>query len=115
MKPNLHLVDTDTTRGPEQAHELTIVQTWRERPISDRWLVRGQDEVGRRGWFLRFEVTGLYTRRVGPFPTRAAALERLEELLATIITDPLCTLQNELSAAQRCVVEGIPRLMGRSR
>ena len=57
-------------------------QQWNERPLSPRELFCGQDETGRRGWFLRLEITGLYPRRVGPFPTRTDALECVETFLA---------------------------------
>ena len=88
-------------------------QQWNERPLSPNQLFCGQDETGRRGWFLRMEITGLYPRRVGPFPTRAEALDCVEELLAVIILEPLLNLQNELSgSSRRCVIEGVPTLTG---
>lgn len=89
-------------------------QQWNERPLSPRELFCGQDETGRRGWFLRLEITGLYPRRVGPFPTRTDALECVETFLAEIILEPLLNLQNELSrSSRRCVIEGVPTLTGR--
>jgi hypothetical protein len=89
-------------------------RTWRERPVSVRWLFRAQDEAGRRGWFLRFEGTGLYARRVGPFPTRMDALDCVETLLAEITLGALLDLHNDMTSEQACVTEAIPSLTGRT-
>ena len=91
-------------------------QWWIERSPSTRQLFCGQDEAGRRGWFFRVDITGLYPRRVGPFPTRAEALDCFEDLPAEIILEPLLNLQNELAGgpSQRCVIEGVPTLTGRT-
>jgi hypothetical protein len=109
MDTTLTLVDTETVPAPEAD------RTWRERPVSDRWLFRAQDEAGRRGWFLRFEVTGLYARRVGPFPTRTDALACLEAMLAEITLGPLLDLHNVIRDKQACATEAIPRLTGRAK
>jgi hypothetical protein len=86
------------------------VQVWREQPASEDWLFQATDAVGRSGWFLRLSITGLYPRRIGPYPTREEALDALEEVLAHIITDPLCDLENEMHRHGEYVVEGVPLL-----
>ena len=106
METTLSLV-TDEQARPETPH------IWREQPVSEDWLFRGRDEVGRSGWFLRLSITGLYPRRVGPFPSKAKALEVLEEIISEIEVGTLCELMNEMSAQRRrYVVEGIPTLTG---
>ncbi len=115
MGQMMTLVNKDSTIRKEETVENTTARIWRERPISDTWLYRGVDEAGRRGWFIRLELTGLYPRRVGPFATRAAALDRIEAMLAQFVTEPLTELQNDLAEGQTCVVEGVPRLTGRTR
>lgn len=109
MDATVTLVDTDTVPAPKAA------RTWRERLVSGRWLFRAQDAAGRRGWFLRVEVTGLYARRVGPFPTRMDALDRLETLLAEITLGPLMDLHNDLTSEQAYATEEMPRLTGRTK
>ena len=52
--------------GSKQQAEASIPHYIRERPISEEWLFQGKDELGREGWFLRIEVTGLWPRRVWP-------------------------------------------------
>ena len=110
MGTTLTLMNKETVSAPEAE------RTWRERPVSDRWLFRAQDDAGRRGWFLRIEVTGLYPRRVGPFPTRAGALECLETLLSEITLGALLDMQNEIQEEHACVcvTEEIPTLTGRT-
>jgi hypothetical protein len=90
-------------------------QRWIERSPSTRQLFRAQDDAARRGWFFRFEVTGLYPRRVGPFPTRTDALKCVETLLAEITLGAMLDLHNELASEQACVTEEIPRLTGRTK
>lgn len=83
---------------------------YRERAISEDWLFHGKDEVGREGWFVRIEVTGMYPRRVGPFATQEEACEVLEDFLHDLV-EPFGTLERELDRPQQnCVVEGVPRL-----
>ena len=107
--------NTLTVVGKKTVPAPGAARTWREQPVSDRWLFRAQDQAGRRGWFLRFEVTGLYARRVGPFPTRAEALDCLEELVAEITLGAVLDLQNMMTSEQACVTEEIPRLTGRTK
>jgi hypothetical protein len=108
MGTTLTIVEKKPVPAPEAE------RAWRERPVSDRWLFRAQDAAGRRGWFLRLEVTGLYARRVGPFPTRTDALKCVETLLAEITLGALLDLHNDMTSEQACVTEEIPRLTGRT-
>jgi len=86
---------------------------WREMPITDDIIFRGKDEFGRAGWFVRITVSGLYPRRVGPYPTKKAALGVLEEFIAGVIQEPLCELEGDKTAQQAYVVEGVPALKSR--
>src|SRR5687767_8074737 len=104
METPLSIV-TDEQAKPDTPH------IWREQPVSADWLFRGRDEVGRSGWFLRLSITGLYPRRVGPFPSKAKALDVLEDLISGIEVTMLCELMNEMSVQhRRYVVEGISTL-----
>ena len=83
---------------------------FRERALLEESLFQGKDERGCDGWFLRLEVTGLYPRRVGPFSSKARAVELLEEFLGEVVMGPLCETGNTVRDKQVCVVEGMPRL-----
>lgn len=86
---------------------------WRETPIINDIIFRGKDACGRSGWFLRLTVSGLYPRRVGPYPTKRAAIDVLEEFIAHVQVEPLCSLEGDRTAQQAYVVEGVPTLKGR--
>jgi len=86
---------------------------WRERHLSEEELFEATDEVGRTGWFIRLDITGLFSRRLGPFDSKDAALKCFEECVARMMFDPLCELQAELTEGQY-VIEGIPRLTGKA-
>ena len=92
------------------AESSTNGRTWRERPLSERWLFHGEDEAGRLGWFVRIEVTGLYPRRVGPFATKAEAVKMIEYVAGETILELFTNLQNNLTIDQACLVEGVPTL-----
>lgn len=98
--------------GSKRQAEASIPHFIRERPISEDWLFQGKDELGREGWFLRIEVTGLYPRRCGPFKTQVAACKFFEEVLGDEMLDVICNIENKMSYGpdQACVVEGVPRL-----
>jgi hypothetical protein len=80
-------------------------QVWHERALSGQSIFHGEDELGRTGWFLRLEVTGLFPRRCGPFASREEAVDTLGRFLGDLVPGALCELRNELDAGQ-CVVEG---------
>ena len=88
-------------------------RTWREKSITRGTVFRGKDECGRIGWFLRIPVTGLYPRRVGPYPTKRTAIDGLEELLAGVIQESLLNMESDITNTQSFVIEGIPMLNGR--
>lgn len=52
-----------------------------ERKPQPDWFVMATNDFGEREWFLRFEVTGWYPRRYGPFKTKRQALLFLDTLL----------------------------------
>lgn len=83
---------------------------WREQPISEDWLFQATDERGCEGWFLRLCITGLYPRRVGPFPSKAVALAVLEDFILTCDREVLCELQNSMDGNSVYVIESVPTL-----
>jgi len=97
----------------KQDNKSAICRTWRETPITTDIIFRGKDACGRSGWFLRLTVSGLYPRRVGPYPTRRAALNVLEEFVAGVVLEPFTNLHNESTDQQAYVVEGMPALKSR--
>ena len=97
-------------KASQQQGDASMPHHYRERAVSEDWLFHGKDEVGREGWFVRIEVTGMYPRRVGPFATQEDACELLEDFLHDLL-EPLRNLESELERPeQSCVVEGVPRL-----
>lgn len=89
------------------------VKIWRERPLTEEILFRGTDEGGRSGWFLRLTVSGLYPRRVGPYRTKAEAIEALEEFVSDVYAEALLNVMNAAQNGQVFVVEGVPTLNAR--
>jgi hypothetical protein len=91
--------------------EAAVMHHDRERPLSEDWLFQGKDEVGREGWFLRIEVTGMYPRRCGPFKTQAEACDLLEGFLNGHVLGGFVDIQGEMDHPnQTCIVEGVPHL-----
>ena len=80
-------------------------QVWHERALAEKSVFHGEDELGRTGWFLRLEVTGLFPRRCGPFASREEAVDTLGRFLGDLVPGALGELRNELDVGQ-CVVEG---------
>ena len=48
------------------------------------WTVSAKDEKGRELWWLRVSVTGLRTRRFGPFKSQQVALLVLDDILSFV-------------------------------
>lgn len=88
-------------------------RTWRETPMTTDIIFRGKDACGRSGWFLRLTVSGLYPRRVGPYPTKQAARAVLEEFVAEVQLEQFTNLQNVVTDHQAYIVEGVPALKSR--
>jgi len=88
-------------------------RTWRERALAPDEIFQGADEVGRSGWFLRFAVTGMYPRRIGPFDSYEDALAVHESLVDELIT-AFIDAENDLECWQACFVEEVPRLVAPS-
>jgi len=90
MDTPLALVTTESTKmKPEEKGRI-----WRECPLTEDVLFRGTDEGGRSGWFLRLTVSGMYPRRVGPYRTKAEAIDALEEFVADVYSEPFLNLMN---------------------
>ena len=100
-------------KGEPEAKPTGPCRTWRERPITRDVVFRGKDECGRTGWFVRITVSGLYPRRVGPYLTKRTAIDKLEEILAGLIQEPLLEMESDITDPQAFVIEGIPTLNGR--
>lgn len=56
------------------------------------WLVSAVNGTGEQEWFVRFELAGLYPRRIGPFPSEQAAEEyyneTVREFLNGLVSNP---------------------------
>ncbi len=55
-----------------------------ERPPSDDWFVPGTTPRGRRIWYCRFAVTGLFPRLYGPFSSKRKAVCFLDAAISTL-------------------------------
>ena len=98
-------------KGSKQQTEAPAPHHDRERALSEDWLFQGKDEVGREGWFLRIEVTGMGPRRCGPFTTQDKACEFLEGFLHRHVLGGFCEIQSEMTPPhQTCVTKGVPQL-----
>ena len=109
MDTPLTLVTADAT----EMEPKRIIRSWRELPVTDDVLFRGTDERGRSGWFVRLTVGGMFPRRVGPYRTKSAASDVLEEFMTNVQLELFLNLMNDMQDYQVCVVEGVPTLKGR--
>ncbi len=66
-----------TKPANSNANKIVII----ERKPQPDWFVTAKNDFGEREWFLRFEVTGWYPRRYGPFKRKRQALLFLDSLL----------------------------------
>ena len=108
MENNLALVTVEPGGQPTRPSRI-----WREMAITNDLIFRGKDECGRTGWFVRITVSGLYPRRTGPYATIRTAIDMLEEILAGVIQEPLCSLEGDMKGQQAYVIEGVPALKSR--
>lgn len=83
------------------------VRVWRERVLTDEELFHAEDGAGRKGWFLRLSVTGMYPRRIGPFSSKEEALDVLETVAYRFEVEIMTDIQNDLEHTQACVQEGV--------
>ena len=60
---------------------------WLEQRPRPEWFVKIKSPSGRVQWFVRFKVTGLETRRYGPFAGKRQCLQFLDEALEVIWYD----------------------------
>ncbi len=84
------------------ANKIVII----ERKPQPDWFVTAKNDFGKPEWFLRFEVTGWYPRRFGPFKTKRQALLFLDSLLDEC-GDAVDNVMNERSSSihDRRIVE----------
>lgn len=92
------LVTTSRPKPRTRRRELEKIEIMETRP-QDRWFQQARDPWGRIVWFLRLEVTGLRTRRYGPFATKRKGLLFLDFLLDNV-SDGICEADNGLPAYQ---------------
>ncbi len=102
---------TLVSEGTEQTEASESI-TYRECDPDLQCLFQGKDEVGREGWFLRLEVTGMYTRRCGPFETREEALNILDGFANKVVEGFIDVLNALDMPKQISVLEDVPRLAG---
>ncbi|MBI5673476.1 MAG: hypothetical protein HZC50_09605 [Nitrospirae bacterium] len=72
------LIDTEQPVAPRKKRERIQIM---EMPPREEWFQKGRDSFGREVWFVRVEMTGLRTRRYGPFPTKHKGLLFLDHML----------------------------------
>lgn len=90
------LIDTEKPVAPRKKRErIQIV----EMPPSEEWFQRSRDQWGREVWFIRVQITGLRTRRFGPFPTKHKGLLFLDHLLDEV-ADALSSASGDLGRYQ---------------
>ncbi len=81
---SLKLVDTDTTtefsKGENSQRRRRSIELIEVQPRPE-WTISAKTEKGRELWWLRFSVTGLRTRRYGPFKSESVALLVLDDML----------------------------------
>ncbi len=92
------LIDTDKPKAvaPRKKRErITIMEI----PPHEEWFRRARDQWGREVWFIRVQITGLRTRRFGPFPTKHKGLLFLDHMLSEV-ADAVCGAGNDLERYQ---------------
>lgn len=55
-----------------------------EMPPQEDWLVLDEQPRGRRVWYCRFTVTGLFPRLYGPFVSKRKAVRFLDAAISTL-------------------------------
>lgn len=92
------LIDADKRLPAKPKKERERIQLIESRPNED-WFQQATDSRGRPIWFLRLQITGLRTRRYGPFPTKRRALLFLDRLL-DLLSEGLSEAVNRLGDYQ---------------
>jgi len=75
-------VETTKEEKPKRKRRRQIVLI--EVPPKPEWTVCAKNEKGRELWWLRASVTGLRTRRFGPFKSQQVALLVLDDILSCV-------------------------------
>lgn len=95
-----------TKTHQETAVDQDLKSIWWERQVPESALFYATDEAGRTGWFIRFEMPGLYPRRLGPFDSKEAGLCFMGNAIMQMFSECI----NEIDSPGVCIVEGIPML-----
>lgn len=90
------LIDTEKPVAPRKKRERIQIM---EVPPREEWFQRSRDQWGREVWFIRVHITGLRTRRFGPFPTKHKGLLFLDHLLNEV-ADALSKAEFDLDRYQ---------------
>lgn len=77
------LIDADKQLPVKPKKEREQIALIESQP-SENWFLQATDARGRLIWFLRLQITGLRTRRYGPFPTKHRAVLFLDTVLSKI-------------------------------
>lgn len=85
-KSNLTLMTPSISELPAKKKRATICNL--ETVPKPGWVVKAKDERGRAVWYARIEITGLLTRRYGPFKRRSHALLFLDAAVTSFF-EPL--------------------------
>lgn len=81
MAKVLALTTARTTKPIKKRRErISMIET----PPKPEWLVRAR-RGGRTVWYLRFVMTGILPRRLGPFKSRHFALLALDAMIDSMI------------------------------
>lgn len=88
--------DNPTPIRPRKKRERIEIM---EVPPCEKWFKKSRDQWGREVWFIRVQMTGLRTRRFGPFPTKHKGLLFLDHLLNEVM-DAVSSVSSDLGRYQ---------------
>lgn len=94
----LSLIETEKAGTEKRRKKRERIQIM-ELPPSAEWFQKSRDPFGREVWFLRIQMTGLRTRRFGPFPTKNKGLLFLDRLLDGV-ADALSDVSSDIERYQ---------------
>lgn len=92
------LIDTNKPQATPPRKKRERIQIMEMKPRGE-WFQRSRDQFGRPVWFVRVKVTGLRSRRFGPFPTKNKGLLFLDHLLNEV-GDAISEASNDLAQYQ---------------
>ena len=94
----LSLIETEKAGTEKRRKKRERIQIM-ELPPSDEWFQKSRDSFGREVWFVRIQMTGLRTRRYGPFANKHKGLLFLDHLLNGV-TDAMVDAGNDIERYQ---------------